>query len=51
MLTDPGKIKTAIRHLKIGTEAAQFPQKEYINGIFIAVWIAIQEPLLYIAKV
>ncbi len=22
----------------IGTEAAQFPEKEYINGIFVAVW-------------
>ncbi len=22
---------------KIGTEAAQFPEKEYINGIFVAV--------------
>ncbi len=22
----------------IGTEAAQFPEKEYINGIFLAVW-------------
>jgi hypothetical protein len=21
-----------------GTEAAQFPEKEYINGIFVAVW-------------
>ncbi len=24
-------------NVKIGTEAAQFPEKEYINGIFIAV--------------
>jgi hypothetical protein len=23
--------------VEIGTEAAQFPKKEYINGIFIAV--------------
>ncbi len=23
--------------LEIGTEAAQFPDKEYINGIFLAV--------------
>jgi hypothetical protein len=22
---------------EIGTEAAQFPEKEYINGIFVAV--------------
>jgi hypothetical protein len=25
-------------NVEIGTEAAQFPEKEYINGIFIAVW-------------
>ncbi len=25
-------------NLKNGTEAAQFPEKEYINGIFLAVW-------------
>ncbi len=25
--------------MKIGTEAAQFPEKEYINGIFLAVWL------------
>jgi hypothetical protein len=24
-------------NLKTGTEAAQFPEKEYINGIFVAV--------------
>jgi len=24
--------------MEIGTEAAQFPEKEYINGIFVAVW-------------
>jgi hypothetical protein len=23
---------------EIVTEAAQFPEKEYINGIFVAVW-------------
>jgi hypothetical protein len=26
-------------NVKIGTEAAQFPEKEYINGIFLAVYI------------
>jgi hypothetical protein len=25
--------------VKIGTEAAQFPDKEYINGIFVAVQV------------
>jgi hypothetical protein len=25
-------------NVEIGTEAAQFPEKEYINGIFLAVW-------------
>jgi hypothetical protein len=24
-------------NVKIGAEAAQFPEKEYINGIFLAV--------------
>ncbi len=24
-------------NMEIGTEAAQFPEKEYINGIFVAV--------------
>jgi hypothetical protein len=24
---------------EIGTEAAQFPEKEYINGIFLAVYV------------
>ena len=26
-------------NVEIGTEAAQFPEKEYINGIFVAVYI------------
>jgi hypothetical protein len=25
-------------NVEIGAEAAQFPEKEYINGIAVAVW-------------
>ncbi len=29
-------------NVEIGTEAAQFPEKEYINGIFLAVGLESQ---------
>jgi hypothetical protein len=28
-------------NVEIGTEAAQFPEKEYINGIFLAVEVSV----------
>ncbi len=28
-------------NVEIGTEAAQFSEKEYINGIFLSVWYTI----------
>ncbi len=39
MWTDPGNIQIAHIHMnvEIGTGAAQFPEKEYMNGIFLAV--------------
>ena len=37
MWTDPGNKKHM--NVEIGTEAARVPEKEYINGIFVAVQI------------
>ncbi len=40
MQTDPGNIQIAQRHMnvEIEAEAALFPEKEYINGIAVAVY-------------
>ncbi len=39
MWTDPGNklITHRQKNVEIGTEASQFPEKEYINGIFVTV--------------
>ncbi len=40
-------------NVEIGTEAAQFPERDYINGIFVAVrtdWYTEQTVLLGAAK-
>ncbi len=29
-------------NVEIGTEASQFPEKEYVNGIFIAVHVLLR---------
>jgi hypothetical protein len=40
MWTHPGNLSIADSHMKveIGTEAAQFPKKEYINSFFGSVF-------------
>jgi hypothetical protein len=42
MWTDPRNMQIAQRHMnvEIRTEATQFPEKEYINGIFVAVQVS-----------
>jgi hypothetical protein len=37
-------------NVEIGTEAAHFPAKEYINGIFLAVWCKKEEPEAEVKK-
>jgi hypothetical protein len=35
-------------NVEIGTEAAQFPEKEEINGIFLAVYVTTLFSILYL---
>jgi hypothetical protein len=37
-------------NVKIETEAAQFPEKEYISGIFLTVWWTLCRRMLYNIK-
>ncbi len=38
-------------NVEIGTEAAQFPEKEYINGIFAEVYVKARLCLVWACKV
>ncbi len=46
ILTDPGTISIAHRHMnvEIGADATLFPEKQYIKGIFVAVWYQVSWP-------
>jgi hypothetical protein len=35
-------------NVEIGAEAALFPEKEYLNGIFVAVYVAVSPSQLSI---
>jgi hypothetical protein len=41
-------------NVEIGTEAVQFPEKEYINEMFLAVWghvfLKLENPLFEISR-
>jgi hypothetical protein len=37
-------------NVEIGAEAALFPEKEYINGIFFAVWWVAQVCILVLLR-
>ncbi len=46
MWADPVNMLIAHRQMSVenGTVSAQFPEKEYINGIFVAVWFRLVYP-------
>ncbi len=37
-------------NVEIGTEVAQFPEKEYINGIFLAVYYEVETFFRWIGR-
>jgi hypothetical protein len=42
------RLQTHELNVEIGTEAAQFPEKEYINGIFVVVCLPLSVEIFFL---